>query len=280
MTEVRVRDASVWRRLNRPDLGDQGTLITGNFKAHVSTPWQAYTGMWGVWIPANDQMVATSSMRVYPSFPAGTVFNWDVSQRDPDWTGVVGFLHMSHGNFDDSAGGFTPVRASATAGLTLTAQWSQTGDTSSGLLAECWLTTAAHPTGPMEDKTHEVAFMPRVPAHAASWLATLPVVGSGFTDTNGAEWLVREAVSGAGAFPYLIAYRPGYADRQGALPFGDLLAYLISQGKITGQEWVNGLAFGVEPYAGAGSLTVSSISVETLPAGLGQSPLGTTPLGG
>jgi hypothetical protein len=44
-----------------------------------------------------------------------------------------------------------------------------------------------------------------------------------------------------------VAYRPGYADFRGTLRFDDLFAFLRVAKKITGDEWFNGVAFGVEP---------------------------------
>lgn len=231
-----------------------GTQIDGNFRSYAKSPFAAWTGMWGLYLPQNDTLKASSSMRVIPdTFPHGTVLAWDVTP-DPDWAGVNGFLHVSWGNYDDSPGRIVPRQVRACADLTVDAGWVFTGDSGSGLLAECWLSPVAAPAGSFT-KSHEVAFLPKVSPSAAVWLAGLPAVGRGeFTDRHGVAWLVRQG--GSDGQPYFVAYRPGYADAQGVLPFGDYLTFLTAAGQVTGGEWVNGLAFGVEPHHGTGQLEV------------------------
>lgn len=234
------------------------TLITGNSKGYSKAPWKAYTGMWGLSNPQAPGLAAFSAMRIAPAtFPAGTTFSWDVIPS-PNWNGVNGFLHIGHGNYDDGEAG-TPRQVNNIASYTVSAAWSMTGDNSSGLLCEVWLAAAAATTGQLA-KTHEVAFFPRCSPPTITWLNGLAAVGAGFTDSNGVAWLVKQSLSGTGE-PYFIAYRPSFVDHQGALPFHSLLSYLKGQGKITGNEWVNGVGFGVEPHSGAGTLTIDTISV-------------------
>lgn len=236
-----------------------GTLLPSNFQSYAASPYSAYTGMWGVNVlPQNANLQATSSLRVFPAtFPKGSVFTWNVT-RDPNWAGVEGYLTVAYGNYDNTPGRITPWPVYAITNLSLSVGWTLTGDASSGLLCECWLSPTATPTGPVT-KTAEIGFMPRVSATTATYFAGLAQVGSGsFTDHNGVTWNVR--VDTSPAQPYFIAYRPGNADFQGVLPFTDLFAFLIGAGKITGNEWFNGVAFGVEPYSGAGTLTVTDFT--------------------
>ena len=102
----------------------------------------------GHYLPQNDQLVAESSMRVHPdTFPGGTTFYWDVTP-DPDWGGINGYLHVAWGNYDNSPRSITPRQVSAITDLRLNVGWSFTGDTSTGLLCECWLSPAAAASGP------------------------------------------------------------------------------------------------------------------------------------
>lgn len=241
------------------DLRRVGRIIPGNFQNYATNPYAAWTGMWGHYLPQNDTLVADSTMRVVPAtFPRGTRFDWNVT-RDPDWGGVVGYLHVSWGNYDSSPGVITPRQVKNISALSVAIDWTFTGDAASGLLSECWLTPTATASGAIS-KLHEVAFFPKVSSSAAAYLAGLPAVGGGsFTDSNAVTWNVRQGVSGTGE-PYYIAHRPGYAEFRGALPYKDYLVFLTTAGKITGNEWVNGLAFGVEPYSGTASLTVSDFT--------------------
>jgi hypothetical protein len=235
-------------------------VIAGNFRAYAAGPYGAYTGMWGRNLPQNDNLAADSSMRVIPgSFPRGTTFSWDVTP-DVDWNGVNGYLHVAWGNYDDSPGVITSRQVKNITALDLGIDWSYSGDPSSGLLSECWLTPTPTPSG-APDRQYEVAFFPRVSSAGASYLASLPSVGGGsFTDSNGNSWNVREGVSGTGQ-PYYIAYRPSYVEFRGTLPYKDYFTFLTDAGKITGSEWFNGLAFGVEPSSGSASLTISDLTV-------------------
>lgn len=238
-----------------PDLG--GTLIEGNFQSYSKSPYSAWTGMWGVYMPNTESLQAESTMRVYPdTFPDGTIFTWDVTP-DPDWQGVNGYLHVGYGNYDDSPGAnSTPRQLSAITTLVADIDWTFSGDEGSGLLSECWLSSAPAPSGPLPDKIFEIAFFPKTSPSAQSWVNGLPSVGAGsFVDSNGLTWNV--VVSDI----YHIAYRPGFADFTGPLPYDDYFAFLIGAGAVTGDEWFNGLAFGVEPHHGVGSLTISDFTV-------------------
>lgn len=241
------------------DLNRSSRVITGNFQSYTKNPYSAYTGMWGHYLPQNNTLVADSAMRVYPGrFPAATVFTWDVT-RDPDWSGVNGYLHLSWGNYDGSPGVITSNQVKNITALTVDIDWAFTGDAASGLLSECWLTPVATPTGEI-NRDFEVAFFPKLSAGSVGYVQSLPAVGGGsFTDSAGIAWSVCEGVSGTDE-PYFIAYRPGYVEFRGPLPYRDYFAFLTAAGKISGNEWFNGLAFGVEPYSGTGSLTVSKFA--------------------
>lgn len=240
--------------------GSDLLIKPGNFKGYhpAGSPYAGWLGMFGVWTPNNESMVFTSDMQVHTNaFPNNTKFNWNITP-DPDWSGINGYLHVSYGNYDDSAGSITPRQVKNITDLTATADWTYTGDSSSGLLCELWLSPSSAASGSVA-KTYEIGFMPRLSTEVSAWVATLPVVGSGsFTDKNGIVWNVRHT---GDAQDYFVAYRPGYVDFVGALPFRDYFNFLSAAGKITGNEWVNGLAFGVEPRHGTASLTINQFTV-------------------
>lgn len=232
--------------------------IPGNFQTYSKNPYGAYTGMWGMNNPQAPGLVATSSMQVKPdTFPNETVLSWNVTPS-PSWGGVNGFLYVNYGNYDSSPGQITPRQVKNITALAVNAAWSQSGDLSTGLLCECWMGTAAAASGPFT-KTHEVAFFPRFSTESKAYVDSLPLVGSGFT-VGGVAYSVRVGGNPQG-IPYLIAYRSDYGAMQGAMPFKDFFTYLVAQGRLTGNEWFNGIAFGPEPFSGAGSLTLTTFSV-------------------
>lgn len=235
---------------------DHQALIQGNFKSYAAPPYAAWTGMWGTYLPQNAKLQAASSLLAFPgAFPDGSIFTWAVT-RDPNWSGVNGFLHCSYGNYDDSPGQITPRQVVGITTLAATVDWTFEGDPSSGLLCECYLTPEAVPTGPLATKSFEVAFFPKLSPNSAAFAQGLTPVGSGsYTDRNGITWNVGQGGT------YFVAYRPGHADFRGTLRFDDLFAFLVASKAISGAEWFNGLAFGVEPYSGTGSLTVDKFAV-------------------
>ena len=238
-----------------------GLLKRGTGQIHTSGSYTAYTSMWGAAIPQNDTMTYTVDMRILPSvFPANTSFRWSVTP-DPDWGGVNGYVYVAHGNYDWTPGTHVSRQVYTVTDLTVNQDWTYSGDAASGLLSECWLTSTSHPSGDLTDKVYEVAYLPKVSTPGASFLASSTVVGSGsFTDTNGVVWNVRENLSATNE-PYFMAYRPGYASYTGPLSFKDLFAFLINAGKISGDEWYNGIALGAEPHSGTGSVTINSFGV-------------------
>ena len=169
-----------------------------------------------------------------------------------------GYLHVSHGNFDDSPGQITPLQVKNIGTLAVDIDWTFRGDDGSGLLAECWLSATAHATGGYEDKTHEIGWFPKMSPDAAYWVTTIPTVGT--FDSGGVTWTVGEATSGSGPIPYLVAYRAGNEDYTGPLNYHDYFTFLHAQGKITGEEWHNGHGFGVEPHSGRGALDIHTFS--------------------
>ena len=77
-------------------------------------------------------------------------------------------------------------------------------------------------------------------------------------------WQVRKdphAVNG----PDILFYPVNQADvLVGAVDLGAMLSWLRSRGVITGQEFFNGLAVGIEPQQHSGTATVNALSVNYL----------------
>lgn len=235
------------------------TRIIGNAQSYfVASPYQAYTGMWGVFVTLDSGLISSSDMLIYTAtFPANTTINWSVVP-DSRWGGVSGYLTVSYGNYDGSAGVITPKQAKNIVTLQPNVNWTFPSGNASGLLCECWLTTTSHASGSLTDQVFEIGFLPRCSTASQTFAAGLTAVGTGsFTDINGVVWNVGNA---GGTPPYIVATRPSYVDFVGALDFKSYFTFLTTSGVITGNEYFNGLAFGVEPYTGTGSLTINSFT--------------------
>lgn len=233
----------------------------GNGGTFVKSPYQCYLGMWGIFIPSNDLMTFTCDLLAYPNtFPAGTTISWNVIP-DPDWPGINGYLAISYGNYDDNAVTITSRQVYTITALEMSVDWTFTGSNATGLLCECWLTPSTAPSGQVSQvAVAEIGFLGKVSPHAQAFLNSLAVVGIGsFVDGHGVTWNVRYSPDGTSGHYYL-AYRNSFADHVGAFPFKDYFAFLIAAGRITGNEWFNGLAFGPECDSGSSSVTINSMT--------------------
>lgn len=241
--------------LGTAPFGSLGGIIFGPFESYARSPYSAYTGMWGVYLtpPLTDY---SADMRIAPSFPNGTVFSWTIGADTPARTN--GFLHVDFGNYDDSPGVITPRQVYTITSLAVAMNWTFSGDDSTGLLGECWLSDESAPSGSF-DKNFEVGVLPKISASAQTYVAGLTSVGSGYTDSNGIDWQV--VIDTSLTPPDIIAYRSGYASFVGTFDMVAYFAYLVAEKQITGNEWFNGFGFGPEPYAGSGSVTVNTYAI-------------------
>lgn len=240
------------------------TVVVGNAGTYVSSPYQAYSGMWGTGIGTNSNLVYSLKLGVVPgSFPAKTTWEWS-TEPDPRYQGVEGYLALAYGNYDGSSVSITPKQVKNITAMSLNVNWTYTGSNASGLLSECYLTTTSHATGAVSgaDPVCEVGFFPHNSPNSQSFAAGLTTVGTGsFTDINSVVWNVGQTVSGIGSIPYFVATRPSYVDFQGVLDFKSYFTFLTTSGKITGNEYFNGVAFGGEPFGrGASQLTINSLT--------------------
>lgn len=235
---------------------------SGNSQSYASGIYSAFLGMFGVFIPSNESMTFTCDMWISPTFPAATTIDWSVTP-DPDYAGINGYLHVDWGNFDDSPRSITPKQLKNITALSLNVDWAFAGSNPTGLLCECWPSTTSHASGPVTsvDPVAEVGFFPKCSPGSQSFAAGLTPVGTGsFTDVNSVTWNVGQGVSGVGGIPYYVATRVSYVDHHGALDFKSYFAFLQSSGKLSGNEWLNGVGFGPEPLSGAGSVTINTFT--------------------
>lgn len=241
-----------------PVTGAETAIQLGAFQSYAKAPFSAYTGMFGIYLspPLTDY---DAGMDIYASqFPLRTKFDWRVGAGQP--ARINGFLHTDYGNYDDSpsAGlsGVTPRQLYTITQLDVDFTWTIAGDASTGILMEFWAGSTAASSGPFT-KLFEVAVHPLVSAPSQGYLSGLPNVGSGsYVDKFGQTWVVKRDGT------FYSTYRPSFAAYEGMFDWASYLAFLISAGMMTGNEWFNGLGWGPEPYNGAGSMIVDGFSVQ------------------
>jgi hypothetical protein len=227
---------------------DEELYTRGSYIAYAA-PWSARSSK----LVAGKDFVDTIAIHE-ATFPAQTKLAWHWPLDLPTKTGVRGYNALSYGNYD-SALPERPVQPVRVRDIKLGWQsfdWRHdlvTGDFN--LLAEFYLTRTA---GSTDAKTVEVGFMLHVPTATRAWLGKNPRL-SKWRDAFGTQWNVTRN-EGPG-IPYIVLIPASGMDLpNGRLDVKGALDELRRLGVITGEEWLNGVAFGAEPISGSGSVTV------------------------
>lgn len=178
-------------------------------------------------------------------FPDGTIFESVWPKRAPTQSGVWGYNALSFGNYD---GGRPPERVIPrrirdVKRLEESFAYRSAGSPYFNLLTELYLT--AKP-GDEKAKLAEIGFFLHRPRTTDAFAAAGAFIG-GYRDQQGRAWTIRRQ----GTFYLVIP--DGDADiTSGTLEVMPLLSRLIQDHILTGNEWFNGLAFGIEPAPGGG----------------------------
>lgn len=234
-------------------LADKDFFSKGNFIAYAA-PWSTYEG------PNSglkrDTDFADEITVDEKEFPNGTGFTWHWPLTPPKESGVYGYNAVSYGSYD---GGVpeTPVEARQVKEIrTLSETFSYemarpVGDFN--VLTEFFLT--AKKGG--DEKVAEIGFFLHASKSAVQFFEAGEQLGS-YTDATHRKWKVAAQPAPAG--PYYM-FLPDSDVLEGTVDFKAALDFLKARKKFTGAEWFNGLAFGIEPVAGSGSLKLKALSV-------------------
>jgi hypothetical protein len=251
-SDTRVETASPAPAAARTVLGDRDFYTRDSYIAYAS-PWCAQLT---TKLEVGKDLVDTISLA--PStFPNGVVIATAAPNADPTQfgCGVYGYHAISFGNYDGGSPQ-VPVRprqvrsiAALTVQVEIGAQ-STTGDYN--LLNEFYLTSAA---GDSAAKTVEIGFFLH-PSTSATILARTGALIGTHTDPSGRDWEVRKV----GTFIMLLP--ADHADMvSGTLDMKAVLAFLFAQKAISGEEWFNGTALGIEPVRGDTTVTIAHYGV-------------------
>ena len=233
-------------------LADRQFYTRGSFIAYAA-PWSTYFGAGKALKHGVD---FADEIAVQPdTFPANVGFTWHWPLTPAKHTGVYGYNALSFGSYD---GGVpqTPVAPRQVKEI--------------GALVETFSFEMARPVGDFNvlteffltkkaggDKVAEVGFFPR-PARSAVAFANAGEQLGTYADASGRAWKVAVQTAPAGSYYMFI---PPAAVLSGSIDFKAALDFLRAKGRVTGEEWFSGLAFGIEPVTGSGSLRVRSLSV-------------------
>lgn len=230
----------------------KGWVLKKDSENYKQGPYVAFAADWSVTtgkLKLRQGVDYADNMIINPkTFPAGTVMRWQWPNGKPP-SGVYGYLHVAYGNY---AGGapiepVPPVRIANMPDIATDFAVTINGDPKRyNLLSETFLT--ALPAS-FATRGLEIGFLPNVSDDGRSFFSGGEQLGT-WRDPGGREWKV--AIRGK----YCMLIPTDATFTSGTLYFGAVIKWLMSQGRLTGQEWFNGLAIGVEPVGGRGSLRV------------------------
>lgn len=237
---------------NRTVLTDRMFYSQGSLIAYAS-PWcTLYT----------DKLVVgvdlVNSISLVPSaFPNDTIISTKAPMDNPNLygCGVYGYVHLAYGNYDSGVPkvAVAPVQVSAMRSSLI--DFNVTRGNSTGeynILNEFYLTSAP---GASDDKVVEIGFFLHPSATAIAFAKTGQIIGT-FRDSSGRSWNVARVGKFIMLFP-----EDGGDVLSGTLDIKQVLTFLIGKGEITGKEWLNGMAIGVEPVRGQANVTINRWAV-------------------
>lgn len=192
----------------------------------------------------------TESLAINPrTIPAGTVARWQFPGTPPKSGGVYGFIAQNYG--DNNGGPHTTpsVQIKSLQALVSTHDINITGATDNyDIIYDAFLTKT-----PYTDNIDEFSVSVHTNATLTDFVASIPQIGSFIG--SGVTWVVVQSAPGG-----QIIFMP--ADKRDelsvTLDLKAMLAYLVSKGVLTGDEYFNGIALGIEPHVNGGSVTYNS----------------------
>ena len=233
-------------------LRDREFYTKGSFIAYAA-PWSTYFGS-GKALKHGVDFV--DEIAIQPeTFPANVEFSWHWPLTPAKATGVYGYNALSFGSYDGGVPQvpIAPRRVKEISTLVETFSFAvarPVGDFNA--LTEFFLTDKAG-----GKNGAEIGFFPRAAKSAVAFANAGEQLGT-FTDASGRGWKVGVQTAPAGAYYMFV---PDSEILSGSIDFKAALDFLRAKGRLTGEEWFNGLAFGIEPVTGSGSLRVQSLSV-------------------
>ncbi len=237
---------------DRISVAARTTYTSGQYLAHVQ-PW-AVTDMPVLRAWSN----ISETMWINPAtFPNNVRFNWAWPPFSPrNGVGVWGYHHLAYGNADGGAAeeAVQPRQVDAISSLSTRFAW--TGDFRFGestVLTEFYLRSNPQDN---ESKLIEIGWLLHMSKDTKRFLDEGQAYGT-YTDPQGRQWRVV-------IFDTYLTFSAAGGDdvRAGEIDMLHALHWLRGKGKITGKEWLTGLAIGAEPIKGFGNLELQQWKVD------------------
>lgn len=223
---------------------DRQEYNRGNGMGAFAAPWSA----------AQHGLVEgvdyADTIRIFPDrFPAGTVIDARWPQHYPTLSGVWGYMHLWWGNADGSGpNGVTPwqvgniVSGDERVDFDILSASPNNGN----VLADLYLTSVA---GDPDAKLFEIGVLHHAPPKDSDFVRNAAPIGL-YTDPASRVWLVADTGLNPVGAPFIVFMLQSGSQARGRIYKRDMLRYLMQQRILTGSEWLNGRALGVEPNFG------------------------------
>lgn len=249
--------------LTSPALGvaEEAPRILADKEFYTKGSFIAWAGPWSTDVAGGTALKHgvdyADEITVRPAtFPGDVEISWHWPLTPPKHTGVYGYNAVSFGSYYGGVPevAIPPRQVKEIATLSETFRFEMArpiGDFN--VLTEFFL--AGKSDG--EPKVAEIGVFLRAAKSAIPFADAGEQLGT-FIDATGRAWNV--AVQPAPHGPYYM-FIPAGDVLEGTIDFKAALDFLRAKGRVSGEEWFTGLAFGIEPVAGSGSVRVKSLSV-------------------
>lgn len=233
-------------------LPDNKNYTIGNYNAYAA-PWCALR---------NKSLVVGKDLSTTISLlPSQFPNDIEISAKTPDANphdygcGVYGYHHVHFGNYSGPLpkGKFEGMQIKSLKKLIVDFAYRDLGSTGEyNVLNEYFLTTEKDR---QDLRVMEIGYFFHPSKSAISFAKTGGNLGR-YDDPQGRAWSVYQA----GQFVMLMP-ADGKDLVAGTVDMGHFLQHLVAKGKLTGNEWFNGAAMGIEPVRGNSSIKIEHWSV-------------------
>jgi hypothetical protein len=242
----------------RPSAG-AGQLVLPAKTPFTKNAYFAYAQPWGgethfllkYWAPHADALRLDLKR-----FPNNTEVYWRWTPLKASFgPGVWGYDGVMYGDYD---GGIPeqpvkPIRVRDLQELRQSFAWTLSDTFGSGnVLTEFYLRSS--PTD-NEAKTLEIGWLLHMPPRTRKFFDRAKQIGT-YVDPQGRKWMVRIEDKFC-----MFAPETTQDIRSGNIDMLAALGWLRQQGRISGDEWLSGVGFGLEPVSGFGKLTIDRWSI-------------------
>jgi hypothetical protein len=223
----------------------------GNYWAHNS--------VWGKGTLVNGVDYSQSISINTITFPRNTVMSWKWPSKQGPY-GVYSFPEILFGNDGYHIPPPSPRIGRQVANFSIVAAYSIriSGQPSGfGVILDLWLT--ASPEGDLEDRLYEIDIALHSNATQQIGSMVYRISNPNEDGLNNATVSVARDWGGESHKWTMVSVMPPSDQLSGRLDLGNLLKGLISNGVISGREFVSGVELGAEPSLGSGQLTIDDL---------------------